>query len=81
MKLFYLFFIMISNPIKKCINCKYFLPDGYENGKCKLFRITNKERNFDSCSLEMIYNIYHTCTLARLLESKCGKEGRFYTGE
>ena len=67
--------------LKNCVNCKHYIPplkNGDYNGKCKLFRITSVEREEDKCSLDIIGTIYHSCTLARLLTSKCGEEGRFY---
>jgi len=66
---------------KLCVNCKHFIPDKNNNkfGKCSLFPIRKANDYFlvDGVNEDKIID-YNFCSIARLHDSMCGKEGKLH---
>ena len=66
---------------KLCINCKYFITDNNTGkyGRCMLFQIEGEKcYNLVNGNVNENQNQYHSCVVARQMESKCGSQGKMY---
>lgn len=67
---------------KLCVECKFFQKNWFTNnkfGKCYLFPIVE---NDDYFLVNGIKNVkpsdYHYCSVSRLYDEMCGKDGKLY---
>jgi len=67
-----------QNQPKLCIRCKYFIHDNDigKFGKCSFF--PTKEGNIDFLVNGIHQEKYHYCSVARMTDDMCGKEGKYY---
>jgi len=68
---------------KLCINCQFFTKGFFTDnnfGRCLMFpKEEELDDNFLVTGIKGKKNIEYTyCSIARNVDSKCGKEGRFY---
>lgn len=63
---------------KLCIHCKYFIHDDHNSkfGKCSFF--PTKEGNINFLVNGIHEEKYHYCSVARMSDDMCGKEGKYY---
>ncbi len=70
-----------TNEIKLCVNCKFFKNDFFTSpkfGKCALYP-KEEENNYYFVTGKLDKTIdYSYCSVSRMFETKCGKEGKFY---
>ena len=66
-----------------CLNCRYFLENsntGIQFGKCSQFPHIIQDNSYLITGSTSIYNEidYHYASVARSIETMCGKEGKIY---
>jgi len=74
----------LKQPTTKfCLNCRYFLDNnntGIQFGKCSQFPHIIQDNSYLITSSTNIYHEidYHYASVARSIETMCGKEGKIY---
>ena len=67
---------------KLCIDCKHFKKNFFERdkyGKCHLFPIVDNNESFLVDGIKNAPNVrYHYCSVSRLYDEMCGKDGKHY---
>ncbi len=83
---FYMSRIILSNSLqtnekKLCVNCKFFKKDFFTDpkfGKCALYP-KEEENNYYFVTGKLDKRIdYGYCSVSRMFDTYCGKEGKFY---
>ena len=83
-----LFLFLSCNSLKQpttkfCLNCRHFLDNddtGIQFGKCSQFPHIIQDNSYLITGSTSIYHDidYHYASLARSIETMCGKEGKMY---
>ena len=66
---------------KLCVDCKFFKSSFLNNnklGKCYMFPIAEKEEFFLVDGIKRANNDYNYCSISRLYDEMCGKDGKLY---
>lgn len=78
------FLILVSDAIQPCVQCKFFKKDfwmGPKFGRCTLYPkpVEDNDIDFFVTGIETPKKIdYDYCSVARMCDCKCGKDGKFF---
>lgn len=70
-----------ATPVKLCIDCKHFKSSffiGNEFCKCTMFPIVENDEYFLVDGVKRKKNDYNYCSISRLYDEMCGKDGKLY---